>query len=96
MIAGITEAIDAGSATTARTFQYTEVEEVGKILTDAEVTVVLQGPRFQAWKNYVDHGDFLGAQGEIDTATDWGKLLLRAKICWDAGLGHSFLPKEYF
>ena len=41
MIAEINEAIDAGSATTARTFKYTEAEEVGRILTDAEVTIVL-------------------------------------------------------
>ena len=73
--------VDAGSTTMARTFRYTKAEEAGRILTDAEVTVVLQAPLFQAWKNFVDHGDFLGAQGEIDTATDWGKLLLRAKIC---------------
>ena len=48
--------VDAGSTTMARTFRYTEAEEAGRILTDAEVTVVLQGPRFQAWKNFVDHG----------------------------------------
>ena len=48
MITDINEAIDAGFATTARTFRYTEAEEAGKILTDTEVTVVLQGPRFQA------------------------------------------------
>ena len=94
MIAELNEAIDAGAATTSRTFRYTEAEEARKILTDAEVTVVLQGPRFQAWKNFVDHGDFLGAQGEINTATAWGKLLLRAKIFWDAGLGHKVDAKD--
>ena len=41
MIAEINEAIDAGSATTARTFEYTEAQEAGRILTDAEVTIVL-------------------------------------------------------
>ena len=40
MITDLNEAIDAGAATTARTFRYTEAEEAGKILTDAEVTVV--------------------------------------------------------
>ena len=34
MISDINEAIDAESATTARTFRYTEVEEAGRILTD--------------------------------------------------------------
>ena len=65
MIADITESIDASAATTTRTFRYTEAEEAGKILTDAEVTVVLQGAQFQPWKNFVDHGDFLGAQGRV-------------------------------
>ena len=34
------------------------------------------------------------AQGEIDTATDWGKHLLWAKICWDVGLGHKVDAKD--
>ena len=42
----------------------------------------------------IDHGDFLGAQKEVDSATDWGKLLLRAKICWDASLGHKVDAKD--
>ena len=48
MVAEINEAIDAGSATTARTFRYNVAEEAGRILTDAEITVVLQAPRYQA------------------------------------------------
>ena len=48
MISDINEAIDAESATTARTFRYNVAEEAGRILTDAEITVVLQAPRYQA------------------------------------------------
>jgi hypothetical protein len=86
MLNAICEVID-GQNSGQHSAKFTEAEELGRMLTDKEVQEVLAVNTWPELLEALEGDDYPKVQAIVDTSTKWGKLVFRAKTCWDASLG---------